>query len=88
MCLVSMLKHMRTVITLDDELHRRAKAYAGRHGTTLAALVSEALRARLARPHTGRRRPVELPTFTGEGLASGVTLDDMSTVHDRMDGIR
>lgn len=87
MCLIRMIRHMRTVISLDDELHRRAKAYAGKHGTTLAALVSEALRARLARPHTGRRPPVELPTFTGKGLAPGVTLDDMSTVYDRMDGL-
>jgi len=83
-----MITHMRTVITLDDELHRRAKAYAGRHGTTLAALVSEALRARLARPRASRRPSVDLPTFAGEGLAHGVTLDDMSSVYDRMDGLR
>jgi hypothetical protein len=79
---------MRTVITIDDELHRRAKAYAGRHGTTLAALVSEALRVRLARPPAGRRPAVTLPTFGGEGLAPGLSLDDMSTVYDRMDGLR
>jgi hypothetical protein len=34
---------MRTVIALDDELHRRAKAYAAKHGVTLAALVEESL---------------------------------------------
>ncbi len=79
---------MRTVITIDDELHRRAKAYAGRHGTTLAALVSEALRVRLARPPADRRLAVELPVFDGDGLAAGVSLDDMSTVYDRMDGLR
>jgi len=79
---------MRTVITIDDELHRRAKAYAARQGTTLAALVSEALRARRARPPAGPRPAVELPTFEGQGLAPGVSLDDMSTVYDRMDGLR
>ena len=79
---------MRTVITLDDELHRRAKAYAAKHETTLAALVAEALRARLARPASGRREPVALPTFKGEGLQLGLTLDDMSTVYDRMGGQR
>ncbi len=79
---------MRTVITIDDELHRRAKAYAGRHGTTLAALVSEALRVRLARPPADRRPAVTLPTFGGEGLAPGLSLDDMSAVYDRMDGLR
>ena len=39
---------MRTIISLDDDLHRRAKAYAAKTGTTLTALVEEALRAKLA----------------------------------------
>ena len=79
---------MRTVITLDDELHRRAKAYAARHRTTLAALVEEALRIRLARPAAARSGPVNLPTFKGDGLQSGLTLDDTGAILDRMDGIR
>jgi plasmid stability protein len=79
---------MRTVISLDDDLHRRAKTYAASHGTTLSALVADALRARLARPVGARRSAVELPTFKGRGLAPGVSLDDMSTVYDRMDGFR
>jgi plasmid stability protein len=79
---------MRTVITLDDELHRRAKAYAARHGTTLAALVADALRARLARKPATRRTAVVLPTFQGQGLAPGLSLDDMKTIHDAMDGLR
>jgi len=83
-----MLMCMRTVITLDDELHRRAKAYAARHGTTLAALVGDALRARLARKPATRRTPVVLPTFRGEGLAPGISLDDMKTIYDRMEGVR
>lgn len=80
-----MLLCMRTIVTLDDELHRRAKAYAARNGLTLAALVQEALRARLARSR-GRRERVVLPTFKGTGLQPGVNLDDMRTVHDAMDG--
>lgn len=79
---------MRTIITLDDELHRRAKAFAARHGTTLAALVEEALRLRLLRPSPPRGGPVNLPTFRGDGLQPGVSLDDMDGVYDRMDGIR
>ena len=78
----------RTIIALDENLHRRAKAYAARHGSTLAALVEEALRLRLARPVPARRGPVRLPTFNGDGLQPGVTLDDMGTVYDRMDGLR
>ena len=79
---------MRTVVTLDDDLHRRAKAYAAKHGTTLAALVEEALRLRLAQHAAARRRSVTLPTFRGDGLRPGLTLDDMGTVLDRLDGIR
>ena len=78
---------MRTIISLDDKLHRRAKSYAAEHGTTLTALVEEALRARLAEPR-GKRRPVRLPTFKGEGLQSGLSLDEMGTIYDRMDGLR
>jgi len=88
MCNKGMLLCMRTVITLDDELHRRAKAYAARHGTTLAALVADALRARLARKAATRRTPVVLPTFKGQGLAPGLSLDDMKTIYDRIDGVR
>jgi hypothetical protein len=83
-----MLVCMRTVITLDDDLHRRAKAYAARHGTTLASLVAVALRARLARTPPSTRPAVSLPTFKGQGLAPGLSLDDTKTIHDAMDGLR
>jgi hypothetical protein len=79
---------MRTIISLDDRLHRRAKAYAAEHGTTLTALVEEALRARLAEPRGKRRPPVRLPTFRGEGRQDGLSLDEMGTIYDRMDGLR
>ena len=78
----------RTIIALDESLHRRAKAFAARQGTTLAALVEEALRLRLSRPEPARLGPVTLPTFKGDGLQPGVTLDDLGTVYDRMDGLR
>ncbi len=79
---------MRTIISLDDDLHRRAKAYAARQGTTLTALVEEALKARLALLTSKRRAAVRLPTFKGEGLQAGLSLDEMGTIHDRLDGIR
>lgn len=78
----------RTIISLDENLHRRAKAFAARQGTTLAALVEEALRLRLARTEPARRGAVALPTFKGDGLQPGVSLDDMGTVYDRMDALR
>ena len=83
-----MLLYMRTVITLDDRLHRRAKAYAARHGTTLAALVEEALRVRLAAVDGARQALTDLPTFKGDGLQPGISLDDASSIYDRMDDVR
>ena len=79
---------MRTIINLDDDLHRRAKAFAARIGTSLTALVEEALRLRLAQPSARQKGRVRLPTFRGDGLQPGVSLDDMDTVYDRLDGIR
>lgn len=79
---------MRTIISLDDKLHRRAKSYAAEHGTTLTALVEEALRAKLAERRDKRRPPVRLPTFKGEGLQEGLSLDHLGTIYDRMDGLR
>jgi hypothetical protein len=79
---------MRTIISLDDKLHRRAKSYAAEHGTTLTALVEEALRARLAERREKRRPPVRLPTFKGKGLQEGLSLDKLGAVYDRMDGLR
>jgi hypothetical protein len=80
---------MRTMIHLDDRLHREAKSYAARHGTTLTALIEEALRLRLARRRESKERKLApLPTFRGDGLQPGISLDDMSTVYDRMDGLK
>ena len=79
---------MRTIISLDNELHRRAKAYAAEHGTTLTALVEEALRGRLAERRGKRRPPVRLPTFRGEGLQDRLSLDEIGTIYDRLDGLR
>jgi predicted transcriptional regulator len=77
---------MRTIIRLDDDLHRRAKAYAARHRLTLAALIEEALRTRLAPSRAERKASVRLPTFRGQGLRDGVSLDHTSDLLDRMEG--
>ena len=78
---------MRTMVVLDEKLHKRAKAHAARRGLTLSTLIEEALRVRLSssreRPS---KRPVRLPAFRGDGLQPGVNLDDMGSVYDRMDG--
>lgn len=79
---------MRTTIRLDDALLAEAKAAAAARGTTLTAVIEDALRESLARRvETRRTRPrVELPT-SGEGsrLMPGVDLDDSAALLDLME---
>jgi hypothetical protein len=79
---------MRTTIRLDDALLAEAKAAAATRGTTLTAVIEDALRESLARRRETRGRVprVELPT-SGEGskLAPGVDLDDSAALLDLME---
>jgi Arc/MetJ family transcription regulator len=76
---------MRTTIRLDDDLLARAKRAAAERGTTLTALIEDALRRTLApRSASDRSRP-PLPTVRGDGLQAGVDLDDTAALLDRMD---
>jgi Ribbon-helix-helix protein, copG family len=76
---------MRTTIRVDDTLLRQAKAAAAATGRSLNDLIVDAIRAALAtRPRAARVS--ELPTYKGQGLQSGVDLDDSSTLTDLMDG--
>jgi len=76
---------MRTTIRLDDDLLTRAKRAAAERGTTLTALIEDALRRTLAPKPTTERQPVSLPTFCGDGLQPGVDLDDTATLLELMD---
>ena len=71
---------MRTTITLDDRLLQAAKRHAARRGTTLSALVEEALRAQLAARPVRSSRPFKLVTFRGDGPQPGVDLDRTGTI--------
>ncbi|MFQ5549610.1 MAG: ribbon-helix-helix protein, CopG family [Gemmatimonadales bacterium] len=75
---------MRTTLRLPDELFRRAKEEAARNGTSLTAMVSEALAAYLARLGASHAS-VELPAAGSDGLQPGVDLDDSSSLHDIME---
>ena len=75
---------MRTTINLDDDLLRDAKQHAAATGRTLTAVIEDALRAQLS-PRAGRRRPLELPTFSGNGLQPGVDLDSNAALLDLME---
>lgn len=60
---------MKTTLNIDDRLLERAKALAAREGTTLTAVVEDALRARLApKPKAARDFCLVLPTVKGTAL--------------------
>ena len=46
-----MLRCMRTTVNLDDQLLAEAKSLVRSSGTTLTAVIQDALRERLARRH-------------------------------------
>ena len=76
---------MRTTVTIDDDLYRRAKATAAATGRTVGELCEDALRDALApRPAAASAR-VELPTVRGSGLMPGVNLDSNAALLDLMD---
>lgn len=77
---------MRTTIKIDDALLTEAKARAARSGTTLTAVVEDALRAAFARRERDSLRPVELPTFAGSHVRAGIDLDDSAALLERMEG--
>lgn len=76
---------MRTTIRLDDDLLRAAKRAAVERGTTLTAVIEDALRRALAPGAVASHEEVELPTFRGDGLQPGVDLDDSASLLDLMD---
>jgi predicted transcriptional regulator len=79
---------MRTTIRFDDRLLVQAKKLAAERGTTLTALLEDALRETLARRKSSHRRAkVRLTTFGGGGVQPHVDLDDTASLLDRMEGL-
>jgi hypothetical protein len=77
---------MRTTIRLDDRLLAEAKQLAARTGTTLTAVIEDALRQKLMGSRkAGARKPLELPTCGGRGLQPGIDLDDSASLLEAMD---
>jgi hypothetical protein len=74
---------MRTTINLPDDLLTRLRRLAAESGTTLTAVIEDALREALARrKRPARLRRLRLPTFGREGLQPGVDLDDSAALLD------
>lgn len=79
---------MRTTIRLDDALMREAKLRAAESGTTLTALIEDALRERLHRAASKPRNRPPLPSF-GDPADTfplpGVDLDDSAHLLELME---
>jgi hypothetical protein len=77
---------MRTTIRLDDQLLKSAKRLARDTGTSLTAVIEDALRQILSRRVIKQpRNPVKLTTVSGRGVRPGVDLDDSSALLDFME---
>jgi hypothetical protein len=76
---------MRTTLTLDPDVARKARQYAGKHGTPFKDVVNRALRIGLE----ALERKQAPPPFHTEpkplGLRSGVSLDNIAEVLDQLD---
>ena len=79
---------MRTTISLDDRLLRAAKRLAAQRGTTLSAVIADALRAQLASKPDKPIRPFKLIVFEGSGPHEGIDLDRTSALDTRDDVVR
>ena len=78
---------MRTMLVLEDGLHREAKKYALEHSKTLSEFVSEAIIDRLHRSESTFVKRKKIPVFHGKGgLQSGLHLDQMKEIYEVMDG--
>jgi hypothetical protein len=79
---------MKTTLNIDDRLLERAKALAAREGTTLTAVVEDALRARLApKPKALRDFHLVLPTVKGTVLPK-IDVADRDALLDALDEAR
>jgi hypothetical protein len=72
--------HMKTTIDIADPLLRRAKRLAGQRGTTLKAVIEDALRRELAAAEEGGPAPIRTHTFGGRGLQPGLTWSDWAAM--------
>lgn len=72
---------MKTTIDIADGLLTRARRLAAKRGTTLRAVVEDALRRGLAAERSAEpAAPLQTHTFRGRGLQPGLSWDDWSTI--------
>jgi hypothetical protein len=74
---------MRVTLNLPDELLHAANERARETRRTLAELIADCLRVEVRRPGGGTAlKVVPLPTFSGNGLQPGITLQHGSALED------
>lgn len=76
---------IKTTMNLDDELVRQLKRRAVERGTTVTALVEDALRASLARQPSPPAYVFAMPTVRGD-RPPRVDPADRDALHDAMEG--
>lgn len=76
---------MRTTISIDDHLLAEAKRQAITRGTTLGAVVEDALRVSLASGSKRQDEPFHLTTVGGAGLRPGVDINDSAGLVELME---
>jgi len=76
---------MKTTLNLDEELLRQAKQHAAERGTTLTAVVEDALRARLHTAPARRRFRLAFPVVAGH-RPPPIDPADRDALEDRMAG--
>jgi hypothetical protein len=76
-----MVSHMKTTISIADDLLEKAKTRASQEKKTLRSVVEEALRLRLAEgpPHPFRLRR---HAFKGKGLQPGIAEGNWEQLRD------
>ena len=76
---------MRTTIHTDDNLFAELKGIAASTGSTLTAVIHDALRESLSRRNNRERPSIDLPIFRGTGVMPGVDLTDSASLLDLME---
>jgi len=79
---------MRTTLDLDDHLLKEAKRLAAERGTTLTAVMEDALRIvvrPVEKPKARKRRKLPTTGEPGAGFMPGVNLDSNAAMLELMD---
>lgn len=77
-----MVSHMKTTISISDELLLKAKRRAQRENRTLREIVEEALRRHLTEKDSGKRFRLKRRPFRGKGLQPGIVEGNWEQVRD------